>query len=144
MVSTRLTTAAEKLLNSAINAGIAFLLFSPFWFLTEFTPLTKKVILIFFFFTLKLILIFWFNNRSPGMVITKTFWKKSYPWYNQLLHAALYTLSFSTMLFWIYFPFDIVLGNILLIQLPTVLKTGTTLHGYLAGKMVTVKHVKKR
>ena len=72
-------------------------------------------------------------------VVRREEWKEEYPLLNQFIHAVLYTLSFSTLLFWIYFPFDLFLVNILLIQLPSILLTGSTLHGYLAGKMTTIK-----
>lgn len=52
-----------------------------------------------------------------------------------ILYTFLYSLSFSTIVIWIFYPFDLLLFNLLFIQLPTVLLTGTTLHGYLSGRM---------
>ena len=136
----RPTTALEKLLNSAINVALAFVIVLPLWLLVDSSFMVKRILFLMLFLLLKLTVLFFHENRSPGMIITKTYWKEKYPLRNQLLHAVLYMLSFSTVLFWVYFPFDLLLINILLIQLPTVLKTGTTAHGYLAGKMFTVKY----
>lgn len=135
----RITTPIEKLLNSAINVIIVFIIFLPFLFFLESSIITKKILFIILFFLYKLIIIFFNGNRSIGMMITRTYWKKKYPLKNQLLHAVLYTLSFSTLLFWIFFPFDLFLINMLLIQLPSVILTGTTFHGYISGKMMTIK-----
>ena len=73
------------------------------------------------------------------MMILNIHWKEKYPLKNQLIHSVLYTASFSTLLFWVWFPLDLFLINMLLLQLPTILLTGTTFHGYLSGNMVTVK-----
>ena len=136
----RITTPLEKLLNSAINVMVVFIFFLlPFPIILDFTLFLKKFIFICLFFLYKLIVIFFNGNRSVGMMITQTYWKKKYPIANQLIHAALYTLSFSTLLFWIFFPFDLFLINMLFIQLPSIILTGTTFHGYLAGNMTTVK-----
>ena len=67
-----------------------------------------------------------------------TYYSGKYQKKNQLLYNIFYTASFSTVLFSIVFPFDILLLNILLIQIPMVFFTKTTLHGYLAGNITTV------
>jgi hypothetical protein len=69
------------------------------------------------------------------MIILNISWKEEYPLKQQIIYTFLYSLSFSTIVIWIFFPFDLLLFNLLCIQLPTVLLTGTTLHGYLSGKM---------
>ena len=66
-------------------------------------------------------------------------WAKDYPIKNHIIFALLYSLSFATAVTWIVFPFDVLLVNLLCIQLPMVLKTGYTLHGYLAGKMYGIR-----
>lgn len=135
----RITSPLEKLLNSTINVIVIFIIFLPFLIFLNISLFSKKFVFIVLFFIYKLAIIFFNENRSIGMIITNTYWKKTYPLKNQLLHAVLYTLSFSTLLFSIFFPFDIFLINILLIQLPSIIITGTTFHGYIAGKMMTVK-----
>src|SRR3989338_7299226 len=99
------TTAWEKLLNSAVNVGIVLILFLPVWLWLDTTIMVKKMGLITLFFIFKLGLIFFNQNRSLGMMLTKTYWKKKYPLRHKLIHAVLYTLSFSTRLWWVYFPF---------------------------------------
>jgi hypothetical protein len=69
------------------------------------------------------------------MIILGIYWKEDYPKKNQIIYAFLYTLSFSTIVIWVFFPFDLLLVNLFLVQLPFVLITGTTAHGYLSGKM---------
>ena len=77
--------------------------------------------------------------RLLGMLALNSHWKTDYPIPSQLIHALLYSASFSTLLFWVWFPGDLLLLNLLCLQLPSVLATGTTLHGLLAGNMVDVK-----
>ena len=69
------------------------------------------------------------------MIILGIKWKEEYPLKQQIIYVLLYTLSFSTVVIWIYFPFDLLFFNLLFIQLPTVILTGSTLHGYLSGRM---------
>jgi len=73
------------------------------------------------------------------MVILGFRWKEDYPFLNQFVFIVLYTLSFSTLLFYFYFPLDLFLINMFLLQLPMVIIKKTTLHGFLAGKMLGVK-----
>jgi hypothetical protein len=68
-----------------------------------------------------------------------TKWKKEYSLKNHIIFSFLYTLSFSTIVIWIFFPFDLLIFNLLFVQLPSVLISGYTLHGYLSGKMVSSK-----
>ena len=82
------------------------------------------------------------KDRCFGMKIMDTYWEKKYTFKQHLLYNILYTLSFSTVLIHIWFPLDLLLINIFLVQLPTVLLTGTTLHGYIS-KMETVKIIPK-
>ena len=75
------------------------------------------------------------------MRIINAEWEDEYSLKRKLLYSFLYTLSFSTFLIWIWFPFDLLILNLLLLQLPFVLITGRTVHGYFAG-MVGVKEIK--
>ena len=134
----RLTTPFEKACNSLINILFVVVLSFPFWY-TSFTLTIKKLIILLIFFLCKLIFIFFNKNRSLGMMLTNTEWKQRYPLNQQIFHALLYTSSFSTLLFWIYFPFDLFLLNMFFLQIPTLYFKKTTFHGYLAGNMVTIK-----
>lgn len=128
------TNALQKLSVSIINVFFVLLLSSPFYYYYGFVT-GYKVILVMLFFIYNLSFIFLTKNRSLGMMILNIFWKDEYSLKNQIIYVFLYTLSFSTAVIWILFPFDLLLVNLLLIQLPMVLLTGTTLHGYLSGKM---------
>lgn len=109
----------------------------PLYFI-EMPILEKKLIIIGMFFIYTFIFLIFNRNRDLGMVIGKTYWKENYSFWRQFVYNILYTASFATLLFSIIFPFDLFLANMLLFQLPTVLMTGTTFHGFLAGKMTTI------
>jgi hypothetical protein len=133
-METKDTNALQKLSVSILNTLFVVLLSIPFYFIFNFTT-TYKAILVLIFFLYNLSFIFLTKNRCLGMILLNVQWKKEYPLKNQLIYVFLYTLSFSTMVIWIFFPLDLLLFNLILIQLPCVLKTGTTLHGYLSGKI---------
>lgn len=134
----RETNILEKLFTSLVNVGVAFVLLLPFLWM-NFSTLELKWIFIGLFWLENLISILFFNYRLPGMALQNTHWKQTYSKPHQLLHALLYTASFATLLFWIWFPGDLLLLNLVLLQLPCLLLTKTTLHGWLSGGMVDVK-----
>ena len=133
-METKNTNPIQKLSVSILNTIFVGLLSIPFYFIYGSSNI-YKLILVFIFFLYNFSFIFLTKNRCLGMIILNIQWKKEYPIKNQLIYVFLYSLSFSTIVIWIFFPFDLLLFNLLLIQLPCVLKTGTTLHGYLSGKM---------
>jgi len=76
--------------------------------------------------------------RCFGMKVFGTRWKKKYTKLQRNIYSILYTLSFATLFISFYYPFDVFIINMLALQLPAVLLTGTTLHGYFSGNMRTV------
>jgi hypothetical protein len=132
------TTSFEKLLPSTLNAGLVFLLASPFVFAYGLTPEVRVGVVALFFLLQLLDTNTRGHFRCFGMRIFGTHWAKTYSNAQKILYSILYTLSLSTLLFYISFPFDIFLLNMLFLQLPCILLTGTTLHGYLSGNMRTV------
>lgn len=132
------TSTFEKLIPSVINSILIFIVFVPIYFL-HISPLDKKLFVITGFFLYELIFIFINKGRDLGMILFNTYWEKDYSIFQLLIYNILYTVSFSTILFWLFFPFDIFLVNMLLIQLPTVLLKGTTLHGFLSGGIKSVR-----
>jgi len=132
------TNLFEKALPSLINLVVVALLSIPLiW--TPWDIITKKICIIGLFFIYNLLFLFFNKNRCLGMIIVDTYWKKEYSLKNKLIFLILYALSFSTLFFWIFFPLDLFLVNMLFLQLPMILIKGTTFHGYLSGQMVTVK-----
>jgi len=129
------TTVWQKLLVSIINTCFVALLSIPFFILLGFT-IEYRLILVLIFLAYQLVILLFPNRRSIGALLTRTVWSKKYSLKNHLIYAFLYTLSFSTIVVWVVFPFDLLLLKLLLIQWPFVTKTGYTLHGYLSGKMV--------
>jgi len=133
-MDTKNTNTLQKLSVSILNTIFVTLLSVPFYFLYGFST-NYKIILVAIFFLYNLSFVFLTNNRCLGMLILNIKWKEEYPFKKQILYTFLYSLSFSTIVIWIFFPFDLLLFNLLFIQLPTVLLTGSTLHGYLSGRM---------
>jgi hypothetical protein len=134
------TNAWQKLLVSIINTGLVVVLSIPFLILLGFT-FEYRLILVLIFLAYQLVILLFPGRRSIGAVLTHSYWNERYPLKNHFIYAFLYSLSFSTLVIWIVFPFDLLLVNLLLIQWPFVRKTGYTLHGYLSGKMVG--HIEK-
>lgn len=133
-METKNTNALQKLSVSVINVFFVLLLSVPFY-IHYGLSVQYKASLVIIFLVYNLSFIFTTKNRCLGMIILNINWRDNYPLRNQIIYAFLYTLSFSTALIWIFFPFDLLLVNLLFIQLPFVLKTGTTAHGYFSGKM---------
>lgn len=131
----------EKLLASTINLLFVSLMSLPF--ICYFQDLdTRKIIFILSFFLYNIFILIFNKNRCLGMVILNMHWQQPYVFKNHFIYVFLYTLSFSTAFIWIFFPFDLLIFNLLIIQLPTVLITKTTLHGYLSGRITSLKLVK--
>ena len=135
----RKATSVDKFMSSIINAIVVFLFFLPVLIFFDFSILVKKIIFIVFMVIYRILFIVINENRSIGMILMGTYWEKRYPLSKQILHAILYTVSFSTLLFWIFFPFDLFLINLLLFQLLSMKLTGMTLQEYLSGGMQGVK-----
>ncbi len=134
----RNTTALEKLGASDINILFIFVLCLPFW-MWGMQLNQLKMIGIFNFLSIHWVWFFLRKNRCLWMIFLGTYWKKRYSRKQHFLYAMLYSLSFSSLLFWILFPFDLLLFNILFFQIPFIIPTGTTFHGYLSWDMIIVK-----
>jgi len=134
----RITYWHEKLLASVINVIFVVIVFIPLNFLLD---VNWKLLLISIFFGYNLFFLSFNQNRCPGMIILKTYWKKDYSFFNHFLFIILYTLSFSTLLFYIYFPLDLFLANMLFLQLPAMILRKTTFHGWLSGNIVGIKRI---
>jgi len=131
------TNVWQKLLPSVLNAIFVGLITLPVWFL-NFELGRIKVTIISAFFLCTILFIFFKNGRDPGMIIFKTYWKRNYHFWRKLIYSVLYTASFSTLFFSFWFSFDLLIFNLFLIQLPCVLISGTTFHGWISGGMETV------
>lgn len=110
----RQTRATEKLLTSAVNVAVALLLFLPF-LLLDWPVWKLKLVLIGLFFGENVVAILFFAYRLPGMVLQGAQWQRAYPLRQQLLHATLYSASFATLVYWVWFPGDLLLVNLLLL-----------------------------
>lgn len=128
------TSAWEKLIISLINTLPVVIVSLPFLVIWGFS-IEYRIVLSVIFLIQQIIIIFMPGRRSLGMMLTNVSWNKEYKTWNHVAYALLYSLSFSTIIIWVVFPFDVMLMNLILIQLPLVHFTGYTLHGYLSGKM---------
>ena len=120
-----------KLLPSLANVAITFVFALPFLYFYGFSLEWKLAwIGIFFGYNLFCEIVF---GRCVGMMLCNTEYETCKSFLKNVLYVFLYTISFSTLLFYIWFPFDLLAINLFAIQLPCILLTGTTLHGLLSG-----------
>lgn len=127
----------QKFFASIINVLTVFILLTPIWFL-DISAGWQKFIIIILFFAYELIsMILAKDGRDFGMRVVGSRWRKDYSIRRKVVYAFFYTASFASVLYWVRYPFDLLAMNLLLIQLPSVLLSGTTFHGWLAG-MVSV------
>lgn len=129
------TTLLEKVVPSLINAGTALILSLPLLYFLGF-GLWWKIGAIAIFYGMQVLDT---HRRSSfccfGMRLFGTEWGRQYPRLQRNLYSLLYTASFATLFFSYAMPFDIFVFNMLILQVPSLLLTGTTFHGYLAGGM---------
>lgn len=131
------TNLGYKILPSLVNVGMTFIVALPFYFIFSDKFWWKILwILIFFIYNLLFETIF---DRCPGMMLIGSHYDKTRNLGQKILYVILYSLSFSTLLFHLWFPFDLLLINLLLIQSPFILITKTTFHGFVSGNVKTVK-----
>jgi hypothetical protein len=133
----RHTSILEKFTASVINTAFVLDLSIPFYLLWGF-GLAWKWSVITLFFIVEFSFFVLGRDRDLGMRVVGSSWKGRYSAKRHFIYVILYTISFSTVLFYIWLPFDLLFINLLCVQLPTVLLTGTTFHGYLTG-LETVK-----
>lgn len=121
---------------SLVNVALTFILAFPFLTHYEFSREWEWAwIGTFFLYNLVCEVLF---EKCLGMKLFNAVYEIQSPLWRKILYVILYTASFSTLFFYIWFPFDILLINIFVVQLPCVLFTGTTLHGFLSGNIKTV------
>ena len=102
----------EKLFLSSIKLIISLIISTPFFLLWGLSVEWKISVIVISFLYSVFFLIF-NKNRGMAMIITRTYWEKHYSWLNHVIFIILYTLSFSTLFFWIVFPFDLFIANML-------------------------------
>lgn len=124
-----------KLRNSVLHLAMIAVLFLPCFLLVK-NVLHLKIYFLIFVFLVQLIMISFNNGRTLIHVFFKTYHEKKYKYWQYISWSVLYTLSVASLLFSVIFPFDLLILN-LLVQLLTYQRTGTTLHQFLAGRMVT-------
>lgn len=132
----------EKLGASLINVAIVMALsgiFKPL--MADEVERTGLLIGLFFFYNI--LRSYLPSFRCAGMRLVGSYWRVQPTIAQRMIYSVLYTLSFATWFVQIRFPFDAGLFNLLFMQLPCIALTGTTLHAWLSGNMVTVKTARR-
>jgi hypothetical protein len=129
-----------KLVHSLVNVEITFLITFPFalWFKMSSMGWVVLWIGVFFLYNI------FFENRygrCPGMMICGSYYSTQRSTRQKLLYVSLYVASFSTLLFYIWFPLDLLLIN-LSVQLIFLKIKKNTLHGYIGGMRTRLKKSK--
>ena len=104
----RPTNVFEKLGASILNAAIVLLISLPFYFLWGF-GIGWKCSVIAIFFMVEFAFFIFGHDRDIGMRAVGSKWKGRYSLGRHFIYNIFYTLSFSTLFFWIWFPFDLFL-----------------------------------
>ncbi|RJO59384.1 hypothetical protein C4546_02480 [Candidatus Parcubacteria bacterium] len=131
------TNLIYKILPSIFNILITFLLAAPFYFLFQ-EKLWWKIAWLTVFLLYNLVFEIRYN-RCLGMILFGTRYDQPRKLWQKIVYSIFYTLSFSTLLFFLWFPFDLLMVNLIFIQLPFVLITQTTFHGFISGNIKTIK-----
>lgn len=128
----RSTSIIQKLLASVVNALFVIAISLPFYFYFGLDFRYKFSVVIIFFFYEQLPM-FTKNKRDLGMLVVDSHWKVPFSTTQYFIYNIFYTLSFSTLMFYIWFPFDLLLLNLLILQTCMIHFTGRTLHGYISN-----------
>jgi ribosomal protein L37AE/L43A len=120
----RLWQITHKATASSVNVAVVFVLTGPVYLAAGVEWWRGSCIVLFFSYNLAL------SHRCFGQMIART--RQNLP--TNPAYAALYTASFSTLLFWAWFPLDVALANGLFVQLPCLMLYGNTLHGLATGR----------
>jgi hypothetical protein len=126
----KITSTLYKVLPSAINVVATFILTLPFLLLFGMGT-SWKVVWVLIFFLYNVLFEYWYD-RSPGMMIFETVYESRMTLSKRFLYLFLYTVSFASLVFHEWFPFDLFILNGVA-QFICVQLTGTTIHGLLSG-----------
>ena len=114
----------QKALASIVNVLIVLIASLPIYLHSELEVWKQCTVILFFLYNLI------FRHRCIGMMIAGTF----LPQPANLSYVTLYTASFCTLFYHWHIPCDLLLINAIGCQIPCVVLTGNTLHGYLSGQ----------
>jgi len=123
----------RKLGASIISTIFVIVIYLTAHFLFDFNKFEPFVLISVFFFYNILCTILDKEKRHIGLALMNMAWDKNHSFARHFVRIIFYTLSFATVFIWIKFPFDLFLFNILVVQNIFVHKTGTNLHGWIAG-----------
>ena len=113
-----------KIIASVINCSLVTLISLPIYFVAEIAVWKASAVALFFIYNVL------FRKRCVGMYLVRTYQERP----ASVRFAALYSISYSSLLFYVYVPGDLLCINGLVFQLPCLALVGNTAHGYLAGQ----------
>lgn len=132
----RQTHWQEKLSASFVNVLLVLLISIPV-FLKFHGDYHWKIITALIFFGYETLCFMTPGKRDLGMFTIRTSWKNVPGFGRYIGYNLLYTLSFATVLWHIWFIPDLFLLNMCLIQIPFIFICNNTFHGQVTG-MATV------
>jgi len=106
--------------------------------LAPFQYLPAKIFIILLFFLYNLYFLIFHQGRDLGMFLLDIDWRDDYQLKIKIVHLVLYTASFASIFYYLLFPFDLLLINIFVLQVPTILLKESTFPEKFAGNMQTV------
>lgn len=124
----------QIILPPIINGLIVFffgVLFAPFQYLPA------KIFIILLFFLYNLYFLIFHQGRDLAMFLLDIDWRDNYPLKNRIAYLVLYTASFASIFYYLIFPFDLLLINLFILQLPAILLEKSTFQQRFAGNMQT-------
>jgi hypothetical protein len=132
-----LSSIIQKIVASLINGGFIFLITLPIGLANKFSTGWKFSFII-IFYIYEALCGFIKGKRDIGMIIESTHWEQEPSLVRYLFYNIFYSLSFGSMLFYFKYPFDLLIINLIVLQLPSYLIFKKTFHGLLTN-MVTIK-----
>jgi hypothetical protein len=118
------SSTSQKVAASTVNCVIVFTASVPFYLMFSVDAWRAATVILFFSYNMI------FRKRCIGMMLVGTYSEKP----ASPVYAALYTLSFSTVLWYWIFPLDLALAYGFTVQAPCVMLTGNTLHGWITNE----------
>ena len=123
-------STGRKLLASSLNAILAIAMATP---TLDHSWEAFRIAAVLNFFLYNLLFLACNENRCLGMIGFGLRWRGPFEWRRHLAHNLLYTASFATLFWFVVFPFDLLVANLLLLQIPALLTRGQTFHALVAG-----------
>ncbi len=129
----RQTTRLEKIIASLVNIGVCFILSLPILIVYR-SRVQWQIAFVVAAGIYQVIVATILRDRCLGLRAIKARWEQErYPTRRRIIFHTLYFLHDASVAVWIFFPFDIFLANILILQLPLLLIANSTFQNWTSG-----------